>query len=258
MGASQVTRSRCGSRIRSVSCVQIRILDPRVRERLGDEAVEERVAGLVDGRALVGALQVDRVDGTRLRERLDQLRVPLARRVELEAQLRVALEQARDRVERRRVLDPQGDDEVDGLRLAPHGLSQRRARLAQGEVERRALVRPAAVVEEGVHPRPGREERHAVEELREAVERVASGEREGRALGLQRLLILAGVGDVLADSFVAAAAQVDHRRAAHELRRCLDFQALQLVGLDLQREVADEVVGRHSPATVRVLPVLVY
>ena len=38
------------------------ILDPGVRERLGDAPVEHRVGRLVDDRAGVAALEVDRVD----------------------------------------------------------------------------------------------------------------------------------------------------------------------------------------------------
>ena len=45
--------------------VQVGVLDPRRREALGDQPVELRVACLVDGRALVGALEVDGVDRAR-------------------------------------------------------------------------------------------------------------------------------------------------------------------------------------------------
>ena len=44
---------------------ELGILDPRVRERLGDPRVERRVGHGVDDGALVEALEVDGVDGAR-------------------------------------------------------------------------------------------------------------------------------------------------------------------------------------------------
>ena len=104
-----------------------------------------------------------------------------------------------------------------------------------------------------MHPGPGGEEPEALEELREAVQRVAPGERERRALRLESLLVLARVGDVLADSLVTAAFEVDHRRETGEVVRGLHLERLEPVRLDLERQLADAVVGRHPRRTVRVI-----
>ena len=56
---------------------ELRVLDPRVGERLDDAPVEHRVGGLVDDRADVHALEVDAVDGAGLDELGDQLLVPV-------------------------------------------------------------------------------------------------------------------------------------------------------------------------------------
>ncbi len=72
------------------------------------------------------------------------------------------------------------------------------------------------------------------------------------------LLVLAGVRHVLADALVTAALEVDHGREAREVVRGLHLERLEPVRLDLERQVADAVVGRHPPGTVRVLTELVY
>ena len=71
---------------------QLRVLDPGVGEGLDDAAVEDGVGGLVDDRADVEALEVDRVDRAGGHEPGDELGRPLGGRVELEAQRRVALQ----------------------------------------------------------------------------------------------------------------------------------------------------------------------
>ena len=119
IGASQVMRSSYGrERLARRLVLEVGVLEPGVRERLGDPRVERRVGLDVDGRALVGALEVDRVDGAGLDEPGDQLVVPVGRAVELEAQVRVGGQPARDRLERRRVAHARGDDERDRARLA--------------------------------------------------------------------------------------------------------------------------------------------
>jgi hypothetical protein len=80
---------------------------------------------------------------------------------------------------------------------------------------------------------------------------VAPRERKGGALRLQRELVLARVRDVLADALVPAALEVDHGRLACELGGRLHLEAFEPVRLDLEREVADAVVGRHRARTVR-------
>ena len=67
IGASQVKRSRCAGEYRFGLGRQLRILDPGLCECLDDAAVERRVGGVVDDRAGVQALEVDRVDGARAR-----------------------------------------------------------------------------------------------------------------------------------------------------------------------------------------------
>ena len=63
IGASQVIRSWCGGeRAARLLGLEVGVLEPGVRERLGDPAVERRVGLDVDDGALVGALEVDRVD----------------------------------------------------------------------------------------------------------------------------------------------------------------------------------------------------
>ena len=47
---------------------EIRVLEHRLRERLGDEAVEPRVGRLVDGRPSVRALEVEHLDRVELGE----------------------------------------------------------------------------------------------------------------------------------------------------------------------------------------------
>ncbi len=68
---------------------------------------------------------------------------------------------------------------------------------------------------------------------------------------LERKLVVAVVGDVLADPLVAAAPEADDRRPADEVARHVELTTVELVRVDLERQVADEVVERH----VRSLPV---
>ena len=146
--------------------LEVGILEPGVRERLGDAPVEVRIGLRVDDRAAVGALEVDRVDGAGLLQRLDQLVRPVRRGVELEADLRVALEAAGDGLDRRRVAHPRGDDERHGLRGPAEQIVQRRPRLAQREVERGGLEAPAPVA--AVDVEAGLEGREEVERRRDA------------------------------------------------------------------------------------------
>ena len=67
-----------------------------------------------------------------------------------------------------------------------------------------------------------------------------AGEGEGRALHLERLLVFGAVGGVFADPHLASAVQADDRGAARELRRDLNAQPLELVGVDLDRQVGNE------------------
>ena len=223
---------------------QGRVLEPRLREGDRDAAVEQRVGVLVDRRAFVRALEVDRVDGLGRDELRDELFVPAARRVELEADPRVAGAQALHGLRRCGLAEAKRDDVAHGGRRAPERLRERRACLSEREVERRALVRPAAVVGEGGHRRAGGEEVEPVEELGEALERVAAGERE-LAPRLERRLVARVVRHVLSHALVPLPTEVDHGRAPGELARDRPLEAFQLVGIELERQVGEPVVRRH-------------
>ena len=135
--------------------VQRGILQPRVRKRERDARVEGRIRRLVDRRSLVGALEVERVDRAGLDELVDQSVVPRPCRVELHAQVGIEVEPGAERRDRRRVAEPHRRDEAEGLGLALERLGERLARLAKGEVERRALESPAAIRAELVERRAG-------------------------------------------------------------------------------------------------------
>ena len=75
--ASQVTRSWCGSRTASRLGREGRVLEPRAPEPVDDAAVERRIRRGVDDRAVVLALEVDRVDGAGRGELGDQLLRPV-------------------------------------------------------------------------------------------------------------------------------------------------------------------------------------
>ena len=155
IGASQVIRVavRLEDGIRLL--VQRGILHPRVRKRERDARVEGRIRRLVDRRSLVGALEVERVDRAGLDELVDQSVVPRPCRVELHAQVGIEIEPGAERRDRRRVAEAHRRDEAKGLGLALERLGERLARLAKGEVERRALESPAAIRAELVESRAG-------------------------------------------------------------------------------------------------------
>jgi hypothetical protein len=95
------------------------------------------------------------------------------------------------------------------------GLGERTSGLAQREVERGALERPAPVVAEGRHLGLRLEELESVQQLGEGVQRMRPGQGQ-----LTRRRVVGGrVGDVLADALLAPAAQVHDRRHASEAAR---------------------------------------
>src|SRR6266540_1705490 len=122
------------------------ILDPSLGEPFDYAAIEIRVGWEVDGSPLVSALEVDRVHRPGRREVLDEPVVPGARRVELEPQAWVEVEPRTNLVDGLRIGEALRGDERDGAGRAPDCLGERLARLAQCEIERRALEGPAAVV----------------------------------------------------------------------------------------------------------------
>ena len=169
---------------------------------LGDPPVEIGVRRVVDGGAVVGALEIDDVDVPARGELGDELVRPAGGRVELEAQRRVELEPALEDGRARR------GDERSGLASRPTASPSERPACAQREVERRGLEGPAAVVAVGVPGGlAGREEIERVEARRERRRASRAGELEPRQA--VRLVLGRVVGDVLAESLDAAAAQLD-------------------------------------------------
>ena len=69
-----------------------------------------------------------------------------------------------------------------------------------------------------------------------------------RAGGLEPLLLVGVVGDVLPQAGFAAAVERDDRRAPRELARDIALEAFEPVGFDLERELRDEVVRAHLEA----------
>ena len=79
-----------------------------------------------------------------------------------------------------------------------------------------------------------------------SVQEPASGSTGPRACA--RVVLLAVVGDVLADSLLASASEVDYGRLAEKVGTGLELEAFERVLLDLEREVADGVVQAHRAA----------
>ena len=122
---------------------------------------------------------------------------------------------------------------------------QRDAALAQREVERGRLVRPAAVVARRLADRRGAlEQVELAEQGAQLAERRRAGEVEDRPRVPLRDVVELVVDDVLADSLLTAAAQVDDRRRAREVA-VPAVAVLELVGLDADRELRKAVKRRH-------------
>ncbi len=203
-----------------------RVLDERVRESLGHAAVEVEVGRRVALGAVVG-LEVDGDDRVGRGELGDQLVGPVARRIELEAQVLVELEPAVDLRGARRVAQAGRDHEGDRLGLTSDELGERDICLAQREVERRALVGPAAM-------RVGH-----VEHVRVALERPRARERKDRASRLFLVVVLGVPGDVLSDALLAAGPKVHDGRDASEPARDRPLQPLELVRVDFERKLCE-------------------
>jgi hypothetical protein len=174
-------------------------------------------------------LKSSRVDAAGRGEPPDELVRPVAVGIQLEPQVRIQLEPALD------VRDSRRDDEAHRPYLTAERITERVTRLAQSEVERGRLERPAPVV------------RLAGLEERVGVERVPAHERELALPRLELLVHARVVVDVLAAPLVAAAAEHDDRSAERETACDLARERLELVFLDLERERADLVVAAHAP-----------
>ena len=125
-----------------------RVLQPRLGKPFGDAAVEVGIGRRVDGRALVVTLEVDRVDGACRRELGDERVRPLGVRVELEPQTRVEVEPCLEALRRRRLAEAHRDDERDLAWLPSDRVAERDSRLPKRQIERGALERPPAVVDD--------------------------------------------------------------------------------------------------------------
>ena len=112
---------------------------------------------------------------------------------------------------------------------------QRRAGLAQREVERGRLEGPAPIAARDLGARRFGEQVERADVLAERRQRPLAGQRLDGPRRLQRVVLLHGVDDVLAETLVGAAAQVDRRRRADE-RAEVGAPVLERVVLDGERE----------------------
>ena len=201
------------------------ILDPCLRQRLEHATVEVGVRLHRHGRVAVEPLHVDHVDAGERRQLREQLVIPARRGIELEPQRRIHAAQRAERGEAGGVGDPHRHDEGDGLRRPADGVLQREAVLAQGEVERRALERPPAVVAGALADRLDREEVGQPQQRGELVERAppAQPREVARTAELLDLVDLVP-GDVLALALVAVPGQPDDDRDLGEPARGVAHQ----------------------------------
>jgi hypothetical protein len=134
---------------------------------------------------------------------------PAGVRVELEAKPGVAGEPALDRAERRRGAEAERVDEPDGARLDAQERGQAAPVLAQGQIQRRRLVGPVAVLATGLPRRrlgPLLERR---EVLAEGADRPLPRERQRRPRREQRVLLLRDPPDILPEAVRPTAEQTD-------------------------------------------------
>jgi len=88
--------------------------------------------------------------------------------------------------------------------------------------------------------------------LGEGAERPLAGERQLGAALLRDPVLVGLVRDVLARALLAGSLEADDRREPLEAARDGPGQAVELVALDLQRQVDDAVVGAHAPQPRRL------
>ena len=243
--AVAVGRQRC---VR-LGNAEVGILEPDVRERLGDAPVELGVGGDVGQLVAIVALEVDRIDGSGRRDLLEEPRrcEPVGHRVELEAQVGVGGEPLRHRLERRGVAQPEAGDEMQRPRRAAEHLVQALAGLAQCEVGGCRLEAPATVVgilvgELRPHVWKQVERREVLGEL---AERERAGERVVRAAVDHGLRDRRPLGDVLAATLSALA--VEHVGGGDPIPARFHFAAVMLdrVPVDLELEIGEQAPGTH-------------
>ena len=219
------------------------VLEQRVRER-GDHAVvhrHERV--LVLDRHPVAALEVDDLDRLGGHELRDQLVGPARMGVELEPEARVRLEPPADRVERRRIAEPERVDEPQRAALAPEQLVQRPPGLVEREIQGGRLEGPVAPAAGHVPLRRDRPLVDAGELVAERAERPLPGQGEGGPELVQRVRFILEGRHVLAEALRAAAVQADQGGDAREVVRERRGLALERVRLDRQRQRGEDAPG---------------
>ena len=146
IGASQVTRSACGSRRGSVSSVSAgssiqasgKASSTR-RYRAGSGGLSTTVPEYCPLRSIESTQPSSR-SSSKIAVR------PVRAGVELEAQRGVDREERAESRRGRRVAEAPGGDERDGSGRASDDVAERASRLTEREIERCALERPAAVV----------------------------------------------------------------------------------------------------------------
>ena len=138
---------------------------------------------------------------------------------------------------------------MSGRGSRPTACPSGRPVLPQGEVERGALERPAAVVDVGVLLGLGSRRAAASRGAREneSIVQVPASGSTGTALEL-RVVLARLVRDVLAEALLARAREADRRRLAREAARDVERADLEAVALDLERELVDGVVEAHRAA----------
>src|SRR6266516_2037240 len=125
---------------------QPRVLEPHAWESLDDASVQVGVGRLAKV-AAEDALEVDDVGAAEAGELRDEVVAPGLGCVELEARLRVELDERTERTGRGLLAQSLRDHVANRARRPPERLAERLMRLPKRQVERRALVAPAAVVD---------------------------------------------------------------------------------------------------------------
>jgi hypothetical protein len=147
--------------------------------------------------------------------------------------------------EARRVADPDRRHEVDRARPAADGVLEREAVLAQREVERGALERPAAVEAGALPDRRDREQVGQPEQRREVIEGAAAVQPAQVAAAPQQLDLVDLVpGDVLALADVVPAAEAHDEGDLREPARRVADEWAQLAAVDDERQAGDARIGR--------------
>ena len=143
------------------------------------------------------------------------------------------------------------EDERHRLRLHLEHLVQRTSGLAQREVERRGVKRPAPPVTVGLEQRLYRKQIQAVHVIAELSQRPAS--RKVWRSGLLEGELIGGIDDhVLPDSLLASPQQAYDGRQPFAQRHALR-QPLEVTGLDLDGQLSQLRKCRHIRSSLSVV-----